>query len=215
MGNVPIHFLVDGIDRLGKSSLINRIQQELGYYLVIHYDKPKVLENSLNLARLIISADPKELDPEYAKLQGIPEENLARRLYQGETNLNMFELLKTRIPMIMDRTHLGEMVYAPLYRCYSGEYVYEYERDLLETKPFTANSDLRLILLTTSNFEMLEDDGLSFNFENKQQEQARFIQAFERSAIPNKVIVDVHNGSGGYKSFEEVFQEAVYGASTK
>lgn len=205
----PTKFLIDGIDRLGKSSLINMIQNELGYHLVIHYDKPRVLSSYLLDASLIKSAAPGESDygNEYTSL---PEQDLARRLYQEECNRIMFNLLTTSASIIFDRTHLGEMVYAPLYRNYSGEYVYQNETDLIEAKPFTLKDDVRMILLITSNFEMLQDDGLSFNFANKEEEQNRFIEAFHRSQLPNKVIVDVHNGNGGYKTFQEVFQEAIY-----
>lgn len=205
----PTKFLIDGIDRLGKSSLINLIQQELGYHLVIHYDKPKVLNNYLFDAGLVKSSEKNDTDygPEYTSLT---DEDLARRLYQEKCNEIMFNLLTTTSSIIFDRTHLGEMVYAPLYRNYSGDYVYKYETELIEAKPFTLKDDTRLILLVTSNFDMLKDDGLSFNFSNKVMEQNRFIEAFHRSQLPNKVIVDVHNGQGGYKSFQQVFEEAIY-----
>ena len=36
--------LVEGLDRLGKSTLVESIQQELGYFQVIHFGKPKHLK---------------------------------------------------------------------------------------------------------------------------------------------------------------------------
>lgn len=208
MEDFPTKFLIDGIDRLGKSSLIKRIQQELGYHMVIHYDKPQVLDKYLNSASAIKEADPKDLnDPE---VQSLSVDNIARYLYQYDTNVNMFKLMETDIPIIFDRTHLGEMVYAPLYRKYPGDYVYRLEREFLESKPYTSHSNIRMILLTSSNTDMLVDDGLSFDPSKKNEEQNMFISAFNKSAITNKVIVDVHNGSGGYKSYEQVFEEAVY-----
>lgn len=205
----PTKFLIDGIDRLGKSSLITRIQAELGYHLVIHYDKPRLLPNYLDLADCIKRAEVSETDYDES-YRNLSVQNLALRLYQEEANRGMFNLMKTDVPIIFDRTHLGELVYAPLYRKYDGSYVYEMERDMVESKPYTIQDDVRLILLTSSNTEMLQDDGLSFDFSKKNEEQDRFIEAFNRSSIPNKVIVDVHNGQGGYKTFEEVFQEAIY-----
>jgi hypothetical protein len=206
----PTKFLIDGIDRLGKSSLIERIQQDLGYHLVVHYDKPKVLGNILSTVKYIKQADPEELDPWFVPIQSLPEEDIARRLYQEDTNRNMFELMETEVPIIFDRTHLGEMVYAPLYRKYDGGYIYDIEEQFIKSKPFTAEDSVRLILLTTSNFDMLVDDGLSFDPSKKEEEQNLFIEAFNRSKLTNKVIVDVHNGKGGYRDYEEIYSEAVY-----
>lgn len=210
MGNVPTKFLIDGIDRLGKSSLIQRILQVYGYHLVIHYDKPQLLENELGSAMDIKEADPKELDPDFAKIQHLSKEDIARRLYQEQANQGMFELLGTETSIIFDRTHLGEMVYAPLYRKYDGSYVYQMEKELIETKPYTAHEDIRLILLTSSNTEMLQDDGLSFDPKKKDEEQKLFIDAFNRSQLTNKVIVDVHDGKGGYRPYGEIFSEAMF-----
>lgn len=193
----PTKFLIDGIDRLGKSTLIDKIQQKYGYHLVIHYDKPKVLNESLEIAK------------EFTTKTGNDLLNEARHLYQIHANRNMFQLMKTDIPIIFDRTHLGELVYAPLYRGYKGDYVLSMEQDFIDEKPYTYPDDVKLILLTTSNTEMLQDDGLSFDFSKKEEEQKMFIEAFNRSALKNKVMVDVHNGQGGYKSYDQVFFEAM------
>lgn len=205
----PTKFLIDGIDRLGKSSLIQKIQEELGYHLVIHYDKPKVLANHLWAADMIKRSQDSDTDYDES-YKNLSVENLARRLYQEDANINMFKLLQTDMRIILDRTHLGEMVYAPLYRKYSGEYVYDMEKELIQAKPFTYQNDIRLILLTSSNTDMLVDDGLGFDPSKKNDEQNMFIEAFHKSNLTNKVIVDVHNGKGGYKTYEEVFNEAIY-----
>ena len=193
----PTKFLIDGIDRLGKSTLIDKIQEKYGYHLVIHYDKPKVLNEFLAMAM------------EFTDKTGNDLLNEARHLYQIHANRNMFELMKTDIPIIFDRTHLGEMVYAPLYRGYSGGYVFQIEKDFIDEKPYTNSDNVKLILLTTSNTDMLQDDGLSFDFSKKEEEQKMFIEAFNHSNLRNKVIVDVHNGQGGYKSYAQVFDEAM------
>lgn len=205
----PIKFLIDGIDRLGKSTLIQNIQEELGYHLVIHYDKPKLLANLVDMADCIKRCEASETDYDES-YRNLSLENLARRLYQEEANRGMFDLLKDKTPMIFDRTHLGEMVYAPLYRKYSGEYVYDMEKELIQDKPYSHEDDIRLILLISSNTDMLVDDGLSFDPAKKNEEQEMFIRAFMKSNLVNKVMVDVHNGKGGYKSYEEVFTEAIY-----
>ncbi len=180
--------MIDGIDRLGKGTLVQNILDKYGYHLVIHYDKPKLLQKYSE------SSSNKEI---------------ALRTYQVETNQNMFELMKTKVNVIFDRTHLGEMVYAPLYRGYNGDYIYKMEMEAIEHKIFTYREDFKLILLTTSNFDMLQDDGLSFDFSKKEFEQAKFIEAFKRSSISNKTIVDVHDGKGGYKNPLEVLRLAL------
>lgn len=209
MGDLPKKFLIDGIDRLGKSTLIQNILQELGYHLVVHYDKPKVLQRNKYYAEGL-----KETDPDQSQLEmelfNLSVDNLARRIYQEDTNKNMFNLMKTDIPVIFDRTHLGEMVYAPLYRGYSGEYVYDIEKDFLEEKMYTAHSEVRMVLLISSNLEMIQDDGLSFDPTKKYEEQTLFVKAFEQSRITNKVIVDVHDGKGGYRPYEEILKDALY-----
>lgn len=179
----PTKFLIDGVDRLGKSTLTQSLLDELGYHLVIHYDKPKVLS--------AYQADP---DP--------------RKVYQYECNVGMFTLLNTQVPMIFDRTHLGEMVYAPMYRKYSGDYVLEMEQQLKDRKFYSFESDVLLILLTTSNFDIVTDDGQSFDFSKKDVEQELFKQAFEKSNF-TKVMVDVHDGKGGFKSKQEILNEVL------
>lgn len=207
----PRVFLIDGIDRLGKSSLIKRIQDHLGYHLVIHYDKPQVLPSYMGAAQDIKEAPVDELDPLFAKNLELSDENMARLLYQFEANTGMFDLMKnSRTPIIFDRTHLGELVYAPLYRKYSGDYVYDMEKELIQARPFSTDSDIRMILLISSNTDMLVDDGLSFDPAKKNDEQNLFIDAFNKSNLVNKVIVDVHNGKGGYRSYEDIYTEAIY-----
>lgn len=183
----PTKFMIDGIDRLGKSTLIENIQQALGYHLVIHYDKPKELDFYVEL---------------FGKRQIL-------RSYQVDANKSMFSLLRTEVPIIFDRTHLGELVYAPLYRNYSGNYVYQMELELLEDRPYTQHDDIRLILLTSSNTDMLKDDGLSFDPTKKNEEQNLFIEAFNKSNLTNKVIIDVHNGNGGYRPYLDILKEAL------
>lgn len=161
-------YIIEGIDRLGKSTLVNEIQQELGYHLVIHYDKPQSLKAYQT------------------------EENPLLK-YQQEVNQNMFRLLRTPCNIIFDRGHLGECVYAPLYRDYSGDYVFDLESNV--NKRTT-----KLILLTTSNFDICVDDGESFDFDNKEKEQDLFIQAFNKSQL-SKVLIDVYDGKT--KTFKE------------
>ena len=175
-----INFIIEGVDRLGKDTLIENLQIKLGPHIVQHYGKP-------------IVADKFKDHP-------CPEQKA-----QKESFKLGFDLLRTGIPTIMNRFHIGEYIYGPMYRFYNAEYIFE-----LEDKYFTDtchNDRTLLVLLTTSNFDFIVDDGESFDFSKKEQEQRKFIDAVKKSNIGHKVIVDVHNGSGGFKTPEKILNE--------
>lgn len=174
----PRQFLIDGVDRMGKSTLIKGLLDELGYHLVIHYDKPKKL----------------------AAYQDLPDP-LFR--YQYELYREMFHVISSGTKAIFDRSHLGEMVYAPLYRKYDPKIFIPFMENSANTQ-FS-----RLVLLTTSDFSFIQDDGLSIDFNKKEEEQELFKTAFVRSHIKDKVLVDVSNGRGGYKSPESILAEVL------
>lgn len=158
--------IVEGIDRLGKDTLINGLINELGYHHIIHYSSPKYCDF----------------------YKGFQPEIDEKQTFQSESFFQGFDLLERNVNVIFNRFHLGEYVYAPRYRNYSGEYVFEmeqsYPRALEETK---------LILLTTSDIHVVTDDGKSHNFEKRGEEQQSFIDAFNKSAINNKLMVDVYD----------------------
>ncbi len=175
----PKQFLIEGVDRMGKSTLIQGLLDRLGYHLVVHYEKPK-------------------------KLQVYVEEDEASALrrYQIELYTQMFQMIDQGFNVIFDRAHLGEVVYAPMYRGYFGDYTFDMER-------WTNRADARLILLTTSDFSFIKDDGLSLDFSKKELEQAKFIEAFNKSKIEDKILIDVSDGKGGYRSAESILNEVL------
>lgn len=182
-------YLIEGLDRLGKDTLIQGIKHRHGFHHVLHFSKPELL-------------DCYKMTPD--------EKELELYMYQHASFANMFELLSAKCArLICNRTHLGECVYAPLYRGYSGDYVFDMERAFQISK----NIDTRLILLT-EDFDIAEhflDDGESLGpIENRRKEQELFIAAFERSKIPNKRIVCVTDpGLGGFKPKTVILDEAL------
>ena len=108
--------------------------------------------------------------------------------------------------MIFDRFHLGEYVYAPRYRGYSGDYIF----DLEDSMHASLLSNVQLILLTTQNFNIMTDDNLSFDFTRRAEEQASFIEAFNKSSFTRKKIIQVNDElTGFYRSPEDIISEII------
>jgi thymidylate kinase len=169
-------FIIEGIDHLGKSTLTKGIQNALGFHQVIHYSKPMMLDCYKNL-----------------------------ELYQQKSFLNLFYLLQSNASLIFDRAHLGEAVYAKLYRGYDGTYVFNYEAII------PPPSDVRLILLV-EDFKKSNhfiDDGLSFDISKRESEQELFVKAWHRSLISDKLIISVTADDGSFKSKEAILAEVL------
>jgi thymidylate kinase len=181
--------IAEGPDRLGKSSLIQGLKDQLGYFDVIHYQKPKLLQCYEH-----------------------PDRNKALRRYQEQSFENMFKLLASGARLILDRAHLGESVYGNRYRNYDGNYVFILEHAVIASQypAITFADTTLLVLLTTSSFDFIQDDGLSFDFSKKEEEQQDFIKAFERSAIRHKLMIDVHDGHGGFRPKEEILNAVIH-----
>lgn len=182
MANIK-HIVIEGCDRLGKDSLIEGIQNKLGYFLTLHYQKPMKLEA-------------------YAGF------NDALRHYQEMSFHTMFNVLDGYDRVILNRAHLGEVVYAPRYRGYDGSYVFHLE-ELFAATTSRYNDQSLLVLLTTSNFGFIQDDGMSFDFSKKEEEQSDFIKAFDKSIFKNKLLIDVASKDGGYRPKEDILQEVL------
>lgn len=206
-------YIIEGLDRLGKSTLINDIQQALGVFQIYHYQKPELLE----CYREQVAANPEqftEMIPELgsnhltAQSREQAINKAARFLYQLESFDNMMQLLEGSQRTILDRAHLGEFVYAPLYRGYEGDYVFALENNYF----IDQLDDVRLILLT-EDFEKSKhfiSDGESFDDSNRQKEQRLFQTAFDRSIISDKRVICVTDPeTGAFRSHLEVLKEAI------
>lgn len=170
------HVILEGLDRSGKSTLSKAISHSFGYHVPVHYQKPEKLA--------IYGMCPKK--------------------YQEASFVEMFRLLSTDIPTIFDRAHLGEYVYSPRYRQYDGSYVFDLEDQFIASgSKFHENT--RLILLAFHNNSIAVDDGDSFDWSKRGEEQEDFIRAFDRSQIKDKRIVYVDRPDGsGYLDYDAV-----------
>lgn len=184
-------YIIEGLDRLGKTTLIKNIKNALGYYEVIHFGKPELLDAYFN-----------------ARYEG--EEQILRQkyLYQYNTFLNSMKLVSSNSRLIFDRSWLGEAVYSNLYRGYDGNYVFDLEKEYnLYRKDY-----IRLILLTEDfkHSKHFKDDGLSFDPMKRQEEQQMFIDAFGKSEICDKIIINVTDiNTGVFRNERDILMEAI------
>jgi len=120
--------------------------------------------------------------------------------YSKELYETMFQLMMKskignkkddlNINLIFNRSHLGETVYSPLYRGYSGDYVFDIEKKYTKA----LREDLYLITLVNDPHTILKrDDGKSFygNEEEVKAEVDGFSRAHRKSTIKNKLLVNV------------------------
>lgn len=161
------NIIVEGLDRLGKSTLIDGLEHKLGHFTKLHYGKPPVLKH-------------------YELVSGVS----AKEAYQRVSFHQMFDVLESNARIMLDRAHLGEAVYAKRYRGYDGSYVFDYE----SIKRTTALSNTLLVLMVNHDQALersLVDDGDSFDWTKRAEEQDDFIAAFNRSRFRSKMILSV------------------------
>jgi len=102
----------------------------------------------------------------------------------------MASLKDTSTNIIFNRSHLGESVYAPLYRGYNGDYVFDIEKKFLHE----VKDQVYLITLVNDPETILSrDDGKSFyvDAEGVKAECDGFIRAHRTSKIKNKLLLSV------------------------
>ena len=159
--------IIEGTDNVGKDTQQNLIIERISN-LVFH---------KLHYSSLPFRKD-RDLHSTYSK-----------KMYR-----DMFEMMLAckdkNINLIFNRSHLGETVYAPLYRGYSGDYVLDIEKDYVKT----LRENLYLITLVNDPHTILKrDDGKSFygNEEEVKAEVDGFTRAHRLSKIKNKQLINV------------------------
>lgn len=154
---------IEGIDRIGKSTCCDHLVKMHGYSRV-HFGRP----------------------------QG--ENDRERSIYQMGTFDNLFTMASAiedqKVKVVLDRSHLGELVYGPMYRPESGNDL-SYIHELEGRNP----TSMTLILLTHNNMESIRmrDDGLSFDSARVMEEDLKFRSAFISSRLRNKHVLNVTN----------------------
>jgi len=164
--------LIEGLDNVGKDTQINAIIKHFKKtFLHLHY-------------------------------YGCPIKNDKEANIQWTTELytEMFDILKCKDNVICNRSHIGEMVYAELYRGYSGDFVLDIEAKY-------PHNDLMLITFVDEAENLIErDDGLSFttDIDKKRKEIDLFVKAHNKSNIGYKLLININN-----MSIEEVTNKVI------
>lgn len=189
--------LFDGLDNTGKTT---QIQKLVSYFAnkdmistVCKYSKFDKLDKKKE------EKFSKRFYKDYfEKIVNWPDKVIPDPAYIAEDNIHYIHDNN----LILDRGHISEAVYASMYRSYSGEYVWDLEK-CLENK-----YNIYLIVLIDSVEKAIErEDGLSLSNGNADKisiEISKFAEAYKKSCIQNKIIIDI-NGL----SIEEVFAQII------
>lgn len=187
--------LFDGLDNTGKTT---QIQKLVSYFAnkdmistVCKYSKFDKLDKKKE------EKFSKRFYKDYfEKIVNWPDKVIPDPAYIAEDNIHYIHDNN----LILDRGHISEAVYASMYRSYSGDYVWDLEK-CLENK-----YNIYLIVLIDSVEKAVErEDGLSLSNGNADKiniEISKFAEAYKKSCIQNKIIIDI-NGL----SIEEVFAQ--------
>lgn len=189
--------LFDGIDNTGKTTQIQKL---------VSYLANKNMISTVCKYSKFDKLDKKKEEKFYKrfykdyfdKVSSWPDKIVPDPAYIAEDNIHYIQDNN----LILDRGHISEAVYAPMYRSYSGDYIWDLEK-CLENKHNTY-----LIVLVNSVEKAVErEDGLSLSNGDADKisiEISKFVEAYKKSCIPNKVIIDIN----GY-SIEEVFAQII------
>ena len=184
-----MNIIIEGCDAMGKGTQIANIEKEFENrnkaVHIIHYSNIKLDSNEkIKLASQIRYR-------EMFRLMGnCPKENV----------------------LIFDRAHLGETVYSPMYRNYSGDFVFDYEKDYANHN----NPVTKMIVFTDNAEKVIErdkarGDGLSFSLDidKKKQELAAFERAYDMSCLDKKLIK--LNGRNAEEIWEQEVKPFIFG----
>lgn len=185
-----MNIIIEGTDALGKDTQISFIEKEFekrGKAVhIIHYSNIKLDTNEdIKIASQIRYREMFNL------ISDVPENNV----------------------LILNRSHIGEAVYSPIYRKYNGDYVFHFEKEFVDRDA----SNTKLIVFTDTPEAVIErdkkrGDGLSFSLDldKKKQELEAFERAYEMSSL-NKKLIHL-NGRSPEEIWEQDVKPFIFGA---
>lgn len=154
--------IVEGMDRCGKDTLIKHLRKT-------YFKSPKTM-------MLHCVSPPNESSKEWALDHYTNILDQVNKMSMDGWNV------------ILNRSHLGEDVYGPIYRTCSAPWVYDLDSEYLN------QSDTLLVTLIDNHLERLADrddgDSLSSNIHDMNRVLERFSMVHGLSNIKNKVLYD-------------------------
>lgn len=175
--------IIEGTDRTGKDTLVNRLIADNRNVIKRHWSFPKGETN---------------------------EQKTAYQKKSFNEEFFFYDWLNIHAPedmiMIWNRAHLGEFVYGTIYRDSKPE---TWVWNLEEEHDFDVNTEVYMILLYADpEFVAAKDDGKSYSakLEDKTKEINAFLSAFEKSSIPKKIKIKVNDGNN-YVSQDAIYSE--------
>lgn len=188
LNNGPYFIILDSQDRLGKDTQIELIYNSMdrGVTQKMHYGPP-----------------PLELRANEQESYSINLYTDMFRMFQ-EAQANWNQQMRN---IICNRGHIGEAVYSPLYRGYSGEFIYDIEKVWL---PKLLLDHVFLITMVTDNeFIIGRNDNKGFAITNKnmlEDQYQLFVKAHNKSAIKNKLLLSFETEQPSKEIiFKEIF----------
>jgi hypothetical protein len=115
--------------------------------------------------------------------------------FQEQTYTEMFDIISKDASFILDRSHIGEMIWSPIYRNYDSKpFIQKLEREWYEKEKETKN--ISLFILVDSNFERWSkrDDRQGLNngsLDKHLLEIERFKSGMDLTCIENKHFYDL------------------------
>lgn len=181
-------YIFEGIDRVGKDTLIDGVEEKLLDPINHHF-----------------SAPPKGMSDLRAQIT-------QRQSYELEWDKIRQALADDR-DMVINRFHLGETVYGPRYRTLNSQGVqdiFDDEKYAIDLLHFEADwHKVRLILVTTTSFKHLIDDGGNFNWANKEKEQNDFLISWAKSGLKKKIVDTYNPATNFYRPVKWLVQEVM------
>lgn len=175
--------IIEGPDRTGKDTLVKNLITPMTIFAtqpthVLHYSNFKYVTNE-------------------------ESQGLSYMLY-----FSMFQLIckNTNINFILNRSHIGESVYSPIYRNYSGDYVFKMEERFKRMFPEEWNNIYLIVLIDNPIVlqERSDNKSLSKNKEDVTKELELFKTAYQKSNInsENKYLYNIDN-----KTTDQVYSD--------
>lgn len=171
--------IIEGMDNTGKDTLIEKIQSNFS-----HIKRPHLVLKFSAIKNLSFQR----------------HKEAYMKLYE-----KTFNLFKTEQDVILNRFCLGEEVYSPIYRNYFPDGLIEKIKQSKIDYPDIFNKICMIVLIDEPDNLLKREDGLSLSnkdIELMQKEKELFINAYEKSEISNKYILNISN-----KDEDQVFLE--------